>query len=214
MQDNQKKIRWSLWLYTKLMEYVPMGSLHKYARERKLSMPQCLLFAQQICQGMAYLHSERYIHRDLAARNVLVENDNLVKIGDFGLSKYIPEGEVYYRVREDGDSPVYWYAIECLKESKFSFDSDIWSFGVTLYEILTRCDPRESPPSKFNEMKGAEHPQLTVMVLIQMLERQIRLPCPRDCPHEVNMTIHKINNHTMVVVLVQVIIVFFYTTAA
>ncbi|XP_033827751.1 non-receptor tyrosine-protein kinase TYK2 [Periophthalmus magnuspinnatus] len=170
-----------------VMEYVPMGSLHKYARERKLSMPQCLLFAQQICQGMAYLHSERYIHRDLAARNVLVENDNLVKIGDFGLSKYIPEGEVYYRVREDGDSPVYWYAIECLKESKFSFDSDIWSFGVTLYEILTRCDPRESPPSKFNEMKGAEHPQLTVMVLIQMLERQIRLPCPRDCPHEVKI---------------------------
>ncbi|XP_055008938.1 non-receptor tyrosine-protein kinase TYK2 isoform X2 [Boleophthalmus pectinirostris] len=170
-----------------VMEYVPMGSLNKYARERKLSTPQCLLFAQQICQGMAYLHSERYIHRDLAARNVLVENDNLVKIGDFGLSKYIPEGEAYYRVREDGDSPVYWYAIECLKESKFSFDSDIWSFGVTLYEILTRCDPRESPPSKFNEMKGAEHPQLTVMLLIQMLERQIRLPCPRDCPHEVKI---------------------------
>lgn len=57
---------------------------------------------------MDYLHSKRYIHRDLAARNVLVENDRLVKIGDFGLTKYIPEGEIYYRVREDGDSPVYW----------------------------------------------------------------------------------------------------------
>lgn len=59
-------------------------------------------------QGMEYLHSKRYIHRDLAARNVLVENDSLVKIGDFGLSKYIPEGEIYYRVREHGDSPVFW----------------------------------------------------------------------------------------------------------
>lgn len=57
---------------------------------------------------MNYLHSKRYVHRDLAARNVLVENDNLVKIGDFGLTKYIPEGEIYYRVREDGDSPVFW----------------------------------------------------------------------------------------------------------
>lgn len=57
---------------------------------------------------MEYLHSKRYIHRDLAARNVLVENDRLVKIGDFGLTKYIPEGEIYYRVREHGDSPVFW----------------------------------------------------------------------------------------------------------
>ncbi|XP_072299220.1 non-receptor tyrosine-protein kinase TYK2 [Eucyclogobius newberryi] len=174
-----------------VMEYVPMGSLIKYVRERKPSMPKRLLFAQQICEGMAYLHSERYIHRDLAARNVLVENDNLVKIGDFGLSKYIPEGEAYYRVREDGDSPVYWYAIECLKEGIFSFNSDIWSFGVTLYEILTLCDPRESPPSKFNEMKGPDHPQLTVMLLIQMLERQMRLPCPRDCPHEVKLIMNQ-----------------------
>ena len=58
---------------------------------------------------MEYLHSEkRYIHRDLAARNVLVENANMVKIGDFGLTKHIPEEKEYYRVREDGDSPVYW----------------------------------------------------------------------------------------------------------
>lgn len=65
-------------------------------------------FFQTLFQGMDYLHSKRYVHRDLAARNVLVENKNVVKIGDFGLTKYIPEGEIYYRVREDGDSPVYW----------------------------------------------------------------------------------------------------------
>lgn len=57
---------------------------------------------------MEYLHSKRYVHRDLAARNVLVENNRLVKIGDFGLTKYIPEGEIYYRVHENGDSPVFW----------------------------------------------------------------------------------------------------------
>uniref|UniRef100_UPI0037E826D1 non-receptor tyrosine-protein kinase TYK2 n=1 Tax=Semicossyphus pulcher TaxID=241346 RepID=UPI0037E826D1 len=173
-----------------IMEYLPLGSLREYLPKRKLGVPQCLMFAQQICQGMEYLHSKRYIHRDLAARNVLVENENLVKIGDFGLTKYIPEGEIYYRVREDGDSPVFWYAIECLKESKFSFSSDIWSFGVTLYEILTRCVHRQSPPTKFFEMMTmmeATQGQMTVMVLIKLLEKRRRLPCPKECPHEVKM---------------------------
>lgn len=57
---------------------------------------------------MEYLHSKRYVHRDLAARNVLVENQNVVKIGDFGLTKHIPEGAAYYCVRDNGDSPVFW----------------------------------------------------------------------------------------------------------
>uniref|UniRef100_A0A671V986 Tyrosine-protein kinase n=1 Tax=Sparus aurata TaxID=8175 RepID=A0A671V986_SPAAU len=167
-----------------IMEYLPKGSLKDYLPKRKLSMPQCLMFAQQICEGMEYLHSKRYVHRDLAARNVLVDSDNLVKIGDFGLTKYIPEGEIYYRVREHGDSPVFWYAIECLKENKFSFSSDVWSFGVTLYEILTRCDPRKNPPM---EMMEEPQGQMTVMVLIKLLERNRRLPCPKDCPPEVKM---------------------------
>uniref|UniRef100_A0A4W4EDS4 Tyrosine-protein kinase n=1 Tax=Electrophorus electricus TaxID=8005 RepID=A0A4W4EDS4_ELEEL len=168
-----------------IMEYLPLGSLREYLPKHRLGVAQSLLFAQQICQGMDYLHSKRYIHRDLAARNVLVENEGVVKIGDFGLTKYIPEGEIYYRVREDGDSPVFWYAIECLKESKFSFSSDVWSFGVTLYEILTLCDHRQSPPMKYVEMMGMVQGQMTVMKLINLLEKHRRLPCPRDCPHEV-----------------------------
>uniref|UniRef100_A0A673YY56 Tyrosine-protein kinase n=1 Tax=Salmo trutta TaxID=8032 RepID=A0A673YY56_SALTR len=170
-----------------IMEFLPLGSLREYLAKHRLGVAHSLLFAQQICQGMDYLHSKRYIHRDLAARNVLVENEHLVKIGDFGLTKYIPEGDVYYRVREDGDSPVYWYAIECLKESKFSFSSDIWSFGVTLYEVLTHGDHRQSPPVKFTQMMGNVHGQMTVMVLIKLLEKHNRLPCPRDCPSEVHM---------------------------
>ncbi|KAF4077778.1 hypothetical protein AMELA_G00211880 [Ameiurus melas] len=170
-----------------IMEYLPLGSLREYLPKHRLGFTQSLLFAQQVCQGMDYLHSKRYIHRDLAARNVLVENEGVVKIGDFGLTKYIPEGEAYYRVREDGDSPVFWYAIECLKESKFSFSSDVWSFGVTLYEILTRCDHRQSPPAKYVEMMGMVQGQMTVMKLISLLEKHRRLPCPRDCPHEVYM---------------------------
>ncbi|XP_014838902.1 PREDICTED: non-receptor tyrosine-protein kinase TYK2 [Poecilia mexicana] len=170
-----------------IMEYVPQGSLREYLPKHRTSSTKCLMFAQQICQGMDYLHSKRYVHRDLAARNVLVENQNVVKIGDFGLTKYIPEGEIYYRVREDGDSPVYWYAIECLKELKFSFASDVWSFGVTLYEILTRCDHRQSPPAKFIEMTEDKEEHMNVVKLIKLLERNQRLPCPRDSPHEVKL---------------------------
>uniref|UniRef100_A0A8C5D3E3 Tyrosine-protein kinase n=1 Tax=Gouania willdenowi TaxID=441366 RepID=A0A8C5D3E3_GOUWI len=171
-----------------IMEYVPLGSLRDYLTKRN-GLPQCIMFAQQICEGMEYLHQKRFVHRDLAARNVLVENENLVKIGDFGLTKYIPEGEIYYRVREDGVSPVYWYAIECLREGKFSFSSDVWAFGVTLYEILTRCDPRQSPRDKFAEkMEANKEPTL---VIIELLERNFRLPCPKDAPHEVKMVMEQ-----------------------
>ncbi|XP_075433541.1 non-receptor tyrosine-protein kinase TYK2 isoform X2 [Ascaphus truei] len=168
-----------------IMEYVPLGSLRDYLPKHNVSLAQILLFAQQICEGMAYLHSQHYIHRDLAARNVLVENENVVKIGDFGLAKAVPEGHEYYRVREDGDSPVFWYATECLKECKFFYTSDVWSFGVTLYELLTRCDSYLSPPTKFIEMIGVTQGQMTVVRLIDLLDRGQRLPCPNDCPLEI-----------------------------
>jgi serine/threonine protein kinase len=168
-----------------VMEYVPLGSLRDYLPRHSVGLVQLLLFAQQICEGMAYLHAQRYIHRDLAARNVLLDNDRLVKIGDFGLAKAVPEGHEYYRVREDGDSPVFWYAPECLKECKFYYASDVWSFGVTLYELLTHCDSSQSPPSKFIELIGLTQGQMTVLRLTELLERGERLPRPDRCPSEV-----------------------------
>lgn len=70
---------------------------------------------------MDYLHSKRYVHRDLAARNVLLDGDKLVKIGDFGLTKCIPNGNVYYRVTENGETPVYWCVLKIRKKSFGSF---------------------------------------------------------------------------------------------
>lgn len=173
-----------------IMEYVPLGSLRDFLPRHRVGLPHILLFAQQICEGMSYLHSLHYIHRDLAARNVLLESERRVKIGDFGLAKALPHGADYYRVRDDGDSPVFWFAMECLKECKFSFSSDVWSFGVTLYELLTHCQPALSPPAKFLEMIGATQGQMTVLRLMEVLESGRRLPCPQGCPHELYRLLH------------------------
>nr|XP_031545463.1 non-receptor tyrosine-protein kinase TYK2 isoform X2 [Vicugna pacos] len=168
-----------------VMEYVPLGSLRDYLPRHSVGLAQLLLFAQQICEGMAYLHAQHYVHRDLAARNVLLDNNRLVKIGDFGLAKAVPDGHEYYCVREDGDSPVFWYAPECLKECKFYYASDVWSFGVTMYELLTYCDSSQSPPSKFIELIGHTQGQMMVLRLTELLERGERLPQPEKCPCEI-----------------------------
>lgn len=168
-----------------VMEYMPLGSLRDYLPRHNVGLVQLLLFSLQICEGMAYLHTQHYVHRDLAARNVLLDNNRLVKIGDFGLTKAVPEGHEYYCVREDGDSPVFWYAPECLKDCKFYYASDVWSFGVLMYELLTYCDSSQSPPSKFIELMGLTQGQMTVLRLMELLERGERLPQPERCPSEI-----------------------------
>uniref|UniRef100_A0A672UZA7 Tyrosine-protein kinase n=1 Tax=Strigops habroptila TaxID=2489341 RepID=A0A672UZA7_STRHB len=132
-----------------IMEYLPYGSLRDYLQKHKerLDHKKLLLYASQICKGMEYLGTKRYVHRDLATRNILVENENRVKIGDFGLTKVLPQDKEYYKVKEPGESPIFWYAPESLTESKFSVASDVWSFGVVLYELFTYIDKSKSPPA-------------------------------------------------------------------
>ncbi|XP_053351570.1 tyrosine-protein kinase JAK1-like [Clarias gariepinus] len=167
-----------------IMEYLPAGSLKDYLPRHKAQTNQkrLMLYAMQICQGMDYLGSQNYIHRDLAARNVLVENETLVKIGDFGLTKSIKDNEEYYTVREEQDSPVYWYAPECLIHRKFYKASDVWSFGVTLYELMTYCDRKMSPPEMFLNTIGRSHGQMTMARLVKALEGGWRLSIPPSCP--------------------------------
>uniref|UniRef100_A0AAX7U3N2 Tyrosine-protein kinase n=1 Tax=Astatotilapia calliptera TaxID=8154 RepID=A0AAX7U3N2_ASTCA len=174
-------------LSTLIMEYLPLGSLKEYLpRNRaRISIPTLLSYSVQICKGMDYLGSQNYIHRDLAARNVLMENETTVKIGDFGLTKSIKDNEGYYTVKDENDSPVFWYAPECLTLCKFYLASDVWSFGVTMYELLTYCDSAKSPMNCFLEMIGKTHGQMTIIRLVKVLQEGKRLPCPKDCPDSV-----------------------------
>ncbi|XP_044540475.1 tyrosine-protein kinase JAK3-like, partial [Gracilinanus agilis] len=130
-----------------VMEYLPNGCLRDYLQRHRAHLDPCflLLYAAQICKGMEYLGSQRYVHRDLANRNILVESESHVKIGDFGLAKLLPQDKEYYVVREPGQSPIFWYAPESLSDNIFSRESDVWSFGVVLYELYTYSDKTHSP---------------------------------------------------------------------
>ncbi|XP_039567762.1 tyrosine-protein kinase JAK1 [Passer montanus] len=176
-----------------IMEFLPSGSLKEYLprNKNKINLKQLLRYAVQICKGMDYLGSRQYVHRDLAARNVLVESENRVKIGDFGLTKAIETDKEYYTVKDDRDSPVFWYAPECLLQSKFYIASDVWSFGVTLYELLTYCDSESSPMAEFLKMIGPTQGQMTVARLVRVLQEDKRLPRPPSCPEEVDQLMRK-----------------------
>uniref|UniRef100_A0A3Q1C5B6 non-specific protein-tyrosine kinase n=1 Tax=Amphiprion ocellaris TaxID=80972 RepID=A0A3Q1C5B6_AMPOC len=174
-----------------IMEYLPMGSLKEYLprNKSKTDLSTLLSYSVQICRGMDYLGSRHYIHRDLAARNVLVENERTVKIGDFGLTKTIKDNEGYYTVKDDHDSPVFWYAPECLTLCKFYLASDVWSFGVTMYELITYCDSSKSPMARYLDMIGRTQGQMTVIRLVKVLQDGRRLPRPEGCSEHVRISL-------------------------
>ncbi|XP_037868105.1 activated Cdc42 kinase-like isoform X2 [Bombyx mori] len=130
----------SLMLVTEL---APLRSLLECLREVSLRpnfpVPTLCEFAEQICDGMTYLENKRLIHRDLAARNILVFNKDRVKISDFGLSRALGVGKDYYQTNYNVNLklPVAWCAPECILYLRFTSSSDVWAFGVCLWEMFT-----------------------------------------------------------------------------
>jgi activated CDC42 kinase 1 len=130
----------SLMLVTEL---APLRSLLECLKEPSLrsSFPVLTLcdFAYQICDGMQYLEANRLIHRDLAARNILVFSKSKVKISDFGLSRALGQGKDYYQTNFNVNLklPIAWCAPECISYLRFTTSSDVWAFGVTLWEMFS-----------------------------------------------------------------------------
>ncbi|XP_067169161.1 tyrosine-protein kinase JAK3 [Apteryx mantelli] len=170
-----------------VMEYLPNGCLRDYLQknQHRLDHRTLLLYAWQICKGMEYLGAQRCVHRDLANRNILVESETHVKIGDFGLAKLLPQDKDYYVVQEPGQSPVFWYAPESLADNVFSRASDIWSFGVLLYELFTYSNKSKSPSEEFLRMMGTDKAAQIICNLLELLKDNRRLPAPAGCPVEV-----------------------------
>jgi len=115
-----------------------MGALLDYLKKHTNHSIRGLfsLWITQIIHGMAYMERKKFVHRDLAARNILMQSHSRIKISDFGLSRSLDSND-YYVQQSDTPIPIAWYAPESLAQSKFTSRSDVWSFGITAWEIYT-----------------------------------------------------------------------------
>uniref|UniRef100_A0A8C0FK16 Protein-tyrosine kinase 2-beta n=1 Tax=Bubo bubo TaxID=30461 RepID=A0A8C0FK16_BUBBB len=151
-----------------IMELYPYGELGQYLEQNKhcLAVPTLILYALQISKALAYLEAINCVHRDIAVRNVLVASPECVKLGDFGLSRYI-EDEEYYKASVTR-LPIKWMSPESINFRRFTTASDVWMFAVCMWEILSHG----KQPFFWLENKD----------VIGVLERGDRLPKPDLCP--------------------------------
>ncbi|XP_077086215.1 protein tyrosine kinase 2aa isoform X24 [Siphateles boraxobius] len=151
-----------------IMELCTLGELRSFLQVRKynLDLSTLILFSYQLSTALAYLESKRFVHRDIAARNVLVSSTDCVKLGDFGLSRYM-EDSSYYKASK-GKLPIKWMAPESINFRRFTSASDVWMFGVCMWEILM------FGIKPFQGVKNND--------VIGRIENGERLAMPQNCP--------------------------------
>jgi len=165
-----------------IMEFAELGNLRDHLRWRKggrdedhqdchqpVSLREMLSIAWQVARGMQFLSDRKCVHRDLAARNVVVAKDGVVKIADFGLARDTQESD-YYRKTGEGKLPVLWMSPESLFAGLSTTMSDVWSYGVLLWEIVTWGErPYTGVPTE---------------AVLDLVKDGYTMACPLHCPHK------------------------------
>uniref|UniRef100_A0ABK0LVQ9 Tyrosine-protein kinase n=1 Tax=Rattus norvegicus TaxID=10116 RepID=A0ABK0LVQ9_RAT len=154
-------------------EYMNKGSLLDFLKGetgKYLRLPQLVDMSAQIASGMAYVERMNYVHRDLRAANILVGENLVCKVADFGLARLIEDNE--YTARQGAKFPIKWTAPEAALYGRFTIKSDVWSFGILLTELTT---------------KGrVPYPGMVNREVLDQVERGYRMPCPPECPESLH----------------------------
>ncbi|XP_057223512.1 tyrosine-protein kinase Fer isoform X2 [Malurus melanocephalus] len=154
-----------------VMELVPGGDFLSFLRKKKdeLKTKQLVRFSLDAASGMAYLESKNCIHRDLAARNCLVGESNILKISDFGMSRQEDDG--VYSSSGLKQIPIKWTAPEALNYGRYTSESDVWSFGILLWETFS--------------LGVCPYPGMTNQQAREQVEKGYRMSAPQKCPEEI-----------------------------
>ncbi|XP_028460579.1 ephrin type-A receptor 7 isoform X5 [Perca flavescens] len=153
-----------------VIEYMENGSLDGFLRKHdgQFTVIQLVGMLRGIAAGMRYLSDLGYVHRDLAARNILVNSNLVCKVSDFGLSRVIDDDPEAVYTTTGGKIPVRWTAPEAIQYRKFTSASDVWSYGIVMWEVMSYG---ERP---YWDMSNQD--------VIKAIEEGYRLPAPMDCP--------------------------------